>query len=134
MNQNSLTTDLPISYLLEDDPQAKDRLSFVLYATHEEISFGIGHKTEFPNSSKSILQLTPSLYPIQFRYENADKQCILGSFLNMCSIILTPEATFHIVRLTKTQDQHMAPRKHCVECLKILQMGYLVKTKLHESM
>ena len=129
-----LTTGIPISYLLEDDQRGIDKLSYVLYATNQEITFGVGHKLDSSTLKTTALQLSPSLYQVRFRFDNADKACILSSFLNMCSIVLNENATQSIYDLSKRQNKNMKSQKRCVECLSTLRIGYLLKSNPKENM
>ncbi len=126
--QFHLVDYIPLLALFEGDKRTLDKTSYVLYACNAQIYFGIGKKL---SSEKNLLKSEKEVLSASV-FRNDDQQCIIGSFVKMCSSILLPDLQVKMDDWL-VQNKYRKEEKAINILLKELNIGHLVKSKDLES-
>ena len=85
--------NFPVPTMFDNDPVGFDFSSHVMYAGHDEIFFGVGHKLQsrtgnnaVENNEKPPMQ-EPSLFKLNQQVQNEENLCFNGAFINMCELV-----------------------------------------------
>ncbi len=76
-----LVTNIPKDNLFQLDKHLMDYTSCILFASQEEMYFGVGH--QLINSNTTVDQLANNTLQCKVVFDNDYHQCILGAFMNM---------------------------------------------------
>ena len=122
--------------MFDNDPVGLDFSSHVMYAGHDEIFFGVGHKLQsrtgnnaVENNKKPPMQ-EPSLFKLNQQVQNEENLCFNGAFINMSALVCN-KTVVHDIK----QQMALLPKttkisfKVLQSWLKTSKAGYVIDKK-----